>query len=247
MKIGVADYGMNVWDGGNFDPETRWLALHEFGYDGVERIYAVSADDAVAKATRMRHYGVDFGTVLGPSPDTSIAWTAALGKSYVWVGVSGKDFDTFCRQAETQAAACARRGLRVALHNHMGTQVETQAQLEAFLERCPSCGLVLDTAHLAAMDGDPVAIVRRYPDRLCAMHLKDWYGPKPSVGDPEWWTRGRFCELGAGNIGLDNIAVMRALVDVGYDDWVFIEQDTHLQDPLLDLAISRDYLRDAGF
>ena len=45
----------------------------------------------------------------------------------------------------------------------------------------------------------------------------------------------------------DNIAVMRALVDVGYDGWVFVEQDTHMQDPLKDLAISREYLREAGF
>ena len=41
-------------------------------------------------------------------------------------------------------------------------------------------------------------------------------------------------------------AVMRALVDVGYDGWVFVEHDTHLQDPLKDLAISRQYLREAG-
>jgi len=69
----------------------------------------------------------------------------------------------------------------------------------------------------------------------------------PQVALDRWWERGRFCELGAGNIGLDNIAVMRALADVGYDGWVFVEQDTHLQDPLNDLEISRQYLRDAGF
>ena len=53
--------------------------------------------------------------------------------------------------------------------------------------------------------------------------------------------------IAAGNIGLDNAAVMQALVTVGYDDWIFIEQDTHLQDPLLDLTISRNFLRTAGF
>ena len=41
--------------------------------------------------------------------------------------------------------------------------------------------------------------------------------------------------------------VIETLVEVGYDDWVFVEHDTHLQDPLLDLAISRAYLRNAGF
>jgi sugar phosphate isomerase/epimerase len=46
---------------------------------------------------------------------------------------------------------------------------------------------------------------------------------------------------------MDNIAVMKALVEVGYDGWIFIEHDTHLQDPLADLAISRGVLKDAGF
>ena len=53
--------------------------------------------------------------------------------------------------------------------------------------------------------------------------------------------------VGAGNIGLDNAAAMRAVVKTGYDGWVFVEHDTHPQDPLKDLAISHQYLRDAGF
>jgi hypothetical protein len=31
---------------------------------------------------------------------------------------------------------------------------------------------------------------------------------------------------------------MQALVEVGFDGWVFVEHDTHLQDPVKDLAIS---------
>jgi len=80
-----------------------------------------------------------------------------------------------------------------------------------------------------------------------AVHLKDWLVLKPEVGLDKWWDRGRFCELGAGNIGLDNAAVMNEVRKAGYDGWVFVEHDTHLQDPLKDLAISREYLRKAGF
>ena len=246
MKFGIADYGMNMWDGGVFDYEDRWLRLKEIGYEGVERITAVSADDAVRRAALMHKHGVDFGTVLGPTPELSIQWTAAFRKGYVWTSVNGKDFDTFCRQVNIQAKACARWGIHVALHNHLGSLVETQKELEEFLTRCPDCRLILDTAHLAAAEGgDPLKIVKEYPGRLEAIHLKDWI-EKDSSAD-KWFERGRFCELGAGNIGLDNAAVMRALVDVGYDGWVFVEHDTHLQDPLKDLAISRKYLRDAGF
>lgn len=246
MKFGIAEYGFNQWDGGAFDNEHRWHELKKIGYEGVERLIAANADDLVQKSARMRKCGFDFTTVRGPSVELSIQWTAGIRKGYVWTEVFGKDFDTFCRQVNTQAKACERWGIRVALHNHLGSLVETQAELLAFLKACPDCKLILDTAHLAAAEGgDPLAIVADYPNRLEVIHLKDWIESDSTA--EVWHRRGRFCELGAGNIGLDNAAIMRKLVDVGYDGWVFVEHDTHLQDPLADLAISRNYLRDAGF
>jgi sugar phosphate isomerase/epimerase len=247
MQIGVADYGMNVWDGGCYDTEERLIRLQEIGYDGIERLEAVSADQALYKAVRFRRLGLDYATCRGPNPEVTLQWTAALGKAYVWVSATAREFSAFCRQANIQAAACRRWGIRAGLHNHLGTPVETQEQLEAFLEACPDCGLILDTAHLAAAGGDPVEIVNRYSERLTAIHLKDWITLREEVGLENWTQRGRFCELGAGNIGLDNAAVLGALRKVGYDGWIFVEQDTHLQDPLRDLAISREYIRQAGF
>jgi len=247
MKFGVADYGMNVWYGGCFDTEQRLRDLKQIGYDGLERLEANSTDEVLRKAATFRKLGMDFASVRGPNIELSIQWTAALGKNYVWTQVTARDFDTFCRQVNAQAEACRRWGICVALHNHLGTLVESQQELEEFLARCPHCRLILDTAHLAAAGGDPVDIVRKYPERLELIHLKDWLETNPEIGLDRWPSRGRFCELGAGNIGLDNAAVMRALAEVGFDGWVCVEQDTHLQDPLKDLAISRQYLRDAGF
>ncbi len=40
---------------------------------------------------------------------------------------------------------------------------------------------------------------------------------------------------------------MKAVAKTGFDGWVFIEHDTHLREPLVDLAVSREYLRKAGF
>ena len=247
MRFGVADYGMNVWDGGCFDVGARLEGLKRIGYDGLERLAANSPSEALLRAADFRRLGMDFATCLGPNIQASIQWTAALGKPYVWTSVTGRTFDDFCRQVNHQVDICNRWGIRVGLHNHLGSLVESQAQLEEFLKRCPGCGLILDTAHLAAAAGNPVDIVQRHANRLVAMHLKDWIVSKPEIGLDQWPQRGRFCELGAGNIGLDNAAVMKALVKVGYDGWVFVEHDTHLQDPFKDLAISRDYLRKAGF
>ena len=135
MKIGVADYGLNVWYGGDFDHEQRLVELKGIGYEGTERCHALSADDALWKAARFRRLGMDFATCLGPNPEASIQWTAALGKSYVWAAVTGRDFDTFCKQVNVQAETCGRWGIKAGLHNHLGSLVETQDQLEEFLKR----------------------------------------------------------------------------------------------------------------
>jgi sugar phosphate isomerase/epimerase len=244
MKFGIADYGMNVWYGGLYDTTRRLVDLKRIGYDGIERLEASGASDAISKAIEFRRLGMDFTTCRGPSIESSIQWTAALGKPYVWAQAPGRDFETFCRQVNEQAKAAAVFGVRVGLHNHLGSAVETQAQLEAFLERCPGCGLVLDTGHLAAAGGDVLAVARRYVSRILVMHVKDWksHGTDSPVGNPKWPDCGYFTTLGRGNIGQDNAAVLNAVKAGGFDGWTFVEHDTHLQDPLVDLAESRAYL-----
>ena len=50
MKFGVADWGLNVWDGGCYDFETRLEELREIGYNGTERLECIDAADAMNKA-----------------------------------------------------------------------------------------------------------------------------------------------------------------------------------------------------
>jgi len=245
MKFGIADYGMNVWHGALYDTEERLEQLKGIAYDGLERLHATSPSDALLKSAAFKRMGMDFATCAGPSIEANIKWTAALGKSYIWAQSSATDFDVYCRQVNDLTRAAARYGVKVGLHNHLGAVVETQAQLECFLQACPLSGLILDTGHLAAAGGDNLEIVRKYSQRLVAVHLKDWFETNPQAAN--WWERGRFCELGAGNIGQDNAAVLHAIANAGFDGWVFIEHDTHLRDPLIDLSVSREYLRTAGF
>jgi len=251
MKFGVADYGMNVWAGGLYDIEERLQGLRKLGYSGTERLEAGSPADAIYKSAVYRKLGMDYSTCLGPDVQSCIQWTAALGKKYVWLAVGentrNTDFDVFCRKANLFAKSCKRWGIRAAVHNHLGQRIESQQELEDFLKKCPDIGIVFDTGHLAGAGGDPVEIVKKYHDRICVMHLKDVYLINPEAGLETYTDRLRFCELGAGNTGLDNMKVMKALVDVGYDGWVHIEHDTHMRDPLIDLRTSINLLKNSGF
>ena len=244
IKVGIADFGLNEWYGAMHDYEWRLKMLKEAGYDGIERLEAPNADSLVrtnALATKM---GMGFATCRGTNHADTLAFTAALGKKYIWVQSMSRDFDTFCRQAQHQAEVAAEYGVKVGVHNHLGMTVETQAQLEEFLKRCPDCGIVFDIGHLAGAGGDSVYIAEKYFDRLLTVHFKDYV--IKDEGNPNWQSRLRFCELGAGVMGDIPKKVAEVLLKNNYDGWVMVEHDTHLQDPQIDLKISRDYLKNCG-
>ena len=247
VKIGVADYGMNVWDGGLLDTGQRLEALQAIGYEGLERLEASDSAQALHKAAMFRRLGMDFGTCRGPNPELTFEWTAAFGKDYVWLNSGERSQEALYRTANLMAEAAARWGLAAAVHNHLGSPVESQAQVEAFLEACPQCRLILDTAHLAGAGGDPMALLRKHAGRLHVLHLKDFVYKDKNTGLDKWWERLRFCELGAGEMGSLNAELLNEAVRAGFTGWVFVEHDTHLRDPLEDLAVSRDFVRRAGF
>lgn len=245
MKIGVADYGMNVWYGGLYDIEERLQDLKALGYDGTERLEASDSSGALFGAGLYRKLGMDFSTCRGPNVQANIQWTAALGKQYVWVtcGDSNRavDFNDYCRRGSVLAKTCRHWGLTAAIHNHMHQRVESQQELEDFMKAVPEAGLLLDTGHLFMAGGNPVEIVAKYHRRIAAIHLKDVHltGNMRPDGIREY----RFCELGAGNGGFDNAAVLETIRKVGWDGWLHIEHDTHLRDPLIDLKASREFIR----
>ncbi len=114
------------------------------------------------------------------------------------------------------------RGFKPSFHHHMGTRVQTPAEIERLLEGT-SVGLLLDTGHLVAGGGDPVRALRDWRDRIDHLHVKD-----VSLGVIEaaasWdeaWRDGAFCELGTGDVDL-----ARFFAELGdYAGWLVVEQD----------------------
>ena len=65
-------------------------------------------------------------------------------------------------------------GVRLQFHPHADSHVETQEQTERFLADTDPryVNLCLDTGHLAYRRADSVEIIRRYPDRIGYVHIK---------------------------------------------------------------------------
>jgi len=118
------------------------------------------------------------------------------------------------RDSEVDLAGVARaveiareRGFEPTFHHHMGTRVQTPAEIERLLA-ASDVGLLLDTGHLTAGGGDPVRALRNWRDRINHLHVKDWRG-------------GAFCELGAGDVDLEAFFAELS----GYAGWLVVEQD----------------------
>jgi inosose dehydratase len=65
-------------------------------------------------------------------------------------------------------------GVRLQFHPHADSHVETQVQVERFLEDTDPAhvSLCLDTGHLAYTSADSVAIIRGFPSRIGYVHIK---------------------------------------------------------------------------
>src|SRR3984957_10441606 len=148
---------------------------------------------------------------------------------------------------------CRKRGYQAVLHNEVGTQLATQAEVVRVLEST-AAALCLDTGHLVAAGGDPLAILDGWWDRVSHVHLKD-ARPAPD-GQPftdamQLWEDDAFCPLGAGHGQVD--AILAALRAGGYAGWIVVEQDVLPRDPAAYQQASaqqqanRDYLRHRGW
>ena len=129
-------------------------------------------------------------------------------------------------------------GLRMQFHPHADYHVETQAQTERFLEETDPAfvSLCLDTGHLAYRRADVPAIIRKYPDRIGYVHIKQMpFGQAVA--------QGASVEPPA---GLPDVpSVVEALSSLSAELFVVVEQDMYPVDFDLPLPIAtrtRQYL-----
>lgn len=73
----------------------------------------------------------------------------------------------------TAVESLGAEGVRAGLHNHVGTWIETEAEIEAVLVALPNLWCGFDIGHLVWAGIDPVAMVSRHRDRVIDLHIKD--------------------------------------------------------------------------
>ena len=145
------------------------------------------------------------------------------------------DFDSaaYGRRLTALAEHCAEAGVPLTFHHHMGTAVETEAELDQLMAHTgPAVNLLLDTGHLVFAGGDNLRVIKNHGHRINHVHTKDIRADVLAAVDKDKQSfldcvlDGVFTVPGDGLIDYDPI--MAALHDTGYEGWVIIEAE---QDP----------------
>ncbi|PZR84763.1 MAG: hypothetical protein DLM67_27120 [Candidatus Nephthysia bennettiae] len=165
----------------------------------------------------------------------------------------GDAFAEYARLIDEIGAVTLAEGVRSCFHNHVGTIIETQEEMDRLLALTDPSRVFVgpDTGHLAWAGADPVAFCRAYADRIMAVHLKDCHAGVIERGRAAGWdyptfTRhGVFAELGEGCV--DFPAILKILRDAAFVGWVIAETDrTEKATARESATVSRDYLRSIG-
>ena len=149
------------------------------------------------------------------------------------------------------ARACEPLGVRLAVHPHAGSYVETRSELETLFSvtDAKALGLCVDAGHLVYGGADPVEVVETYGPRIWYIHIKDVnpgilaLSTQNGLGFLGALRSYIFCDLGRGCVDLRRF--MDALRKVSYSGWMVIEQDTSPKPPLETALVNRRYLKEA--
>jgi len=147
--------------------------------------------------------------------------------------INGSVWTQFGKRLSEVGKACADFGLKLCYHHHMGTIVQSGADLDALMqETSDHVFLLLDTGHAFFAGADPVDLAKQYADRVGHLHCKDVREPvmrRCLNRDSSFLDAvidGVFTVPGDGCIDYDG--VFAALRDVSYEGWAVVEAE---QDP----------------
>ena len=162
-------------------------------------------------------------------------------------GMDDREWKSLSTGLDRAAHYLAQRSMRAVFHPHVGTYVETRAEIDRLCTQTDArvLGLCPDTGHLAYAGVDIDALFSDYAPRIGYVHLKDVDGDKLThvrdrhIGFVDAVRMGLFVELGTGIVDISRI--FDALRGASYTGWIIVEQDAPA-DPLAAATKNRRYL-----
>ncbi|MBT9369759.1 myo-inosose-2 dehydratase [Rhizobium sp. CSW-27] len=169
------------------------------------------------------------------------------------------DWAKFGAGVEALAEFSASQGISLVYHHHMGTVVESEAEIDLLMQHTgPHAKLLLDTGHCYFGGGNPEAVAKKYMHRVGHIHAKN---VRPVIAEQvrteklsflEGVRRGVFTVPGDTEGGVEFPPVLKIAAEHGYQGWIVIEaeQDPDVRNPYeyqsLGLKSLKGFAKDAG-
>ena len=158
--------------------------------------------------------------------------TPIFGHKYV---MNDQEWDTFCTgMNKLGKIAKEEYGIALTFHHHMGTVVQSLAEVDRMMENTDPeyVSLLFDTGHFTYCGEDPLEVVKKYVHRIKHVHPKDIRPEvveqvkKENMSFLAGVRAGAFTIPGDGCINYDPI--FKVLEDAGYEGYMVVEAE---QDP----------------
>ena len=162
---------------------------------------------------------------------------------------TGKTFDLLDKLVDEY-------GVAIAIHNHgPGAMYDKIKDVEEVVkDRHPKIGACVDTGHYLRSNENPVEAIKRLGKRVFGVHLKDVKGYRTEAEAAVFVKTGNarrqlkkelkfFTLLGQGD--LDVVSCLRLLRQLEYKNIVSLEYEENEDNPLSDIAVCLETLRNA--
>ncbi|MDR2786210.1 MAG: myo-inosose-2 dehydratase [Treponema sp.] len=164
---------------------------------------------------------------------------------------TGEEWRRLCEGLNRLGELAAEKGMKLTYHHHMGTGVQTAAEIDRLMENTDRklVGLLYDTGHLVFSGEDHLAVLDKWMRRIRHVHLKDM---RPAIREQA--VSGNWSFLQAVKSGVFTVPgdgcinfkpVFKRLIAAKYSGWwvVEAEQDPAKANPLEYAVKARSYIR----
>ena len=150
------------------------------------------------------------------------------------------EWERFSKGYEELSRYAAEQGVKMGYHHHMGTIIESAADIDRFMAMAgPHTRLLLDTGHCTFGGADPAEVARKYMDRVTHIHAKNIRPEimrevrEQNLSFLEGVRRGAFTVPGDPEGCVAFEPVLKIAAEHGYSGWLVIEaeQDSAVREP----------------
>ena len=168
--------------------------------------------------------------------------------------MNDEEWEKLCTGLNRLGRVAKDMGIALCFHHHMGTVVQTAAEIDRLMENTDPevFGLLFDSGHLAYCGEDYMAVLKKYADRVRHVHLKDIRPEVIAEVKAENLSFLNGVRMGTFTVPGDGVIDFKPIFDVleetGYEGYVLVEaeQDPAKANPLEYAIKARKYIRETA-